>query len=213
MKSGWSAAGVGASIYRQGLFVFGEKEIAITALIEFPKGMPIYEFYCRENHTIYSFLAKSLAYGAATPRCPANGGYSMEKRISSFAFIGKAKDPSEGGMDDLDDAKMEGVMAELERDMSGFDEDNPDPKQMAHLMRKMASLTGEKLPGEMEEMVRRLESGEDPEKLEAEFGDSMDDLGEDLEGGSPESRIKKLHRRLMGPKKDPQLYDMSEYCD
>ena len=137
----------------------------------------------------------------------------MGKRISEFAFIGKAKDPSEGGDDDVDDAKMERVMAELERDMAGLSEDNPDPKQMAHLMRKMSSLTGAKLPGEMEEMVRRLESGEDPEKLEAEFGDSMDDLGEGVDGEQNGERIKRLHRRLMGPKKDPQLYDMSDYCD
>lgn len=175
--------------------------------------MPIYEYYCRENNTIYSFLAKSLSYQNVTPRCPENTAYFMEKRISGFAFIGKAKDPSEDGMDDVDDAKMEGVMAELERYMAGFDENNPDPKQMAHLMRKMSSLTGEKLPGEMEEMVRRLESGEDPEKLEAELGDSMDDLGEGLEGEENGERIRKLHRRFMGPKKDPQLYDMSEYCD
>ena len=126
----------------------------------------------------------------------------MGKRISEFAFIGKAKDPSEGGDDDVDDAKM-----------AGLSEDNPDPKQMAHLMRKMSSLTGAKLPGEMEEMVRRLESGEDPEKLEAEFGDSMDDLGEGVDGEQNGERIKRLHRRLMGPKKDPQLYDMSDYCD
>jgi NTP pyrophosphatase (non-canonical NTP hydrolase) len=176
--------------------------------------MPIYEFYCRENNTVYSFLAKSMAYGDATPRCPENDAYSMEKRISGFAFIGKAKDPSEeGGLDDIDDAKMEGVMAELERDMAGFDEDNPDPKQMAHLMRKMSSLTGEKLPGEMEEMVRRLESGEDPEKLEEEFGDSLDDLGDDFEGGEADGRMRRLQKRLLGPKKDPNLYDMAEYCD
>ena len=96
--------------------------------------------------------------------------------------------------------------------MSGFNEDNPDPKQMAHLMHKMSSLTGEKLPGEMEEMVRRLESGEDPEKLEEAFGDTLDDFGEGEEGEANSERIKKLHRRLMGPKKDPKLYDMSEYC-
>jgi hypothetical protein len=103
--------------------------------------------------------------------------------VSGFAFIGKAKDPTDAiEMDDIHDAKVESVMAELERDMAGFSEGNPEPKQMADLTRKMSSLTGEKLPGEMEEMVRRLEAGEDPEKLEEEFGDSMDDMGEDWMG-------------------------------
>lgn len=176
--------------------------------------MPIYEFYCKDNNTIYSFLAKSLAYQNAIPRCPANPEFSMEKKVSGFAFIGKAKDPTdEGGLDNIDDAKMESVMAELERDMAGFNEDNPDPRQMAHLMRKMSSLTGEKLPGEMEEMVRRLESGEDPEKLEEEFGDSIDDMGEDWMGEGGAAGIQNLRRRLMGPKKDPELYDMPQYCD
>ena len=110
------------------------------------------------------------------------------------------------------EAKMEHMMAELEKDMVGFDEDNPDPKQMAHLMRKMASLTGEKLPGEMEEMVARLEAGEDPEQLEEEFGDALDDLGDDLDGEEGE-RLKKLRKNLLGPKLDPELYDMAEYCD
>lgn len=172
--------------------------------------MPIYEFFCRENNTVYSFLAKSLAYQNSIPRCPANADFAMEKRITPFAFIGKAKDPSgDAGWDGVDDAKMEGLMAELEKDMAGFDDDNPDPRQMAHLMRKMSSMTGEELPGEMEEMVRRLEAGEDPEKLEEAFGDSIDELG----GAEGVGGLLRLRRRLMEPQRDPKWYDMAEYCD
>lgn len=176
--------------------------------------MPIYEFYCPENNTTYSFLAKSLSYGDRTPRCPEDASFSMQKKVSSFAFVGNAKDPADAdGLDDLDDAKMEKVMAELERDMAGMDEDNPDPKQMAHLMRKMTDLIGEKMPEEMNEMIGRLEAGEDPEALEEEFGDAldgMDDLGsEDTAAG----KLRKLRRRLLSSKRDPNLYDMSEFCD
>ena len=182
--------------------------------------MPIYEFFCPDNNTVYSFLAKSLSYQNKIPKCPADPDFKMEKRVTGFAFIGKAKEPgSDDGFDDLDDAKMERVMAELEHDMAGFDEDNPDPKQMGHLMRKMADLTGEKLPGEMEEMVSRLEAGEDPESLEEEYGDALDTLDDMGEGGglggeeSATDKIKRLRHRMMGPKKDPTLYDMSVYCD
>ncbi len=178
--------------------------------------MPIYEFYCPDNNKIYSFLAKSLSYQDKTPKCPENSAYKMERRVSGFAFIGKAKDPSEEDpLDDVDDAKMERVMAELERDMAGFDEDNPDPKQMAHLMRKMSDLTGQKLPGEMEEMMSRLESGEDPEALEEEFGDAIDEMGDDLglEGADAASKLKRLRNKMLGPQRDPNLYDMAEYCD
>lgn len=181
--------------------------------------MPIYEFFCPDNNTVYSFLAKSLAYQNKTPRCPADPSFAMRKRVSGFAFVGRAKEPSAAAPgDDVDDAKMERVMAELERDMAGFDDENPDPRQMAHLMRKMSDLTGEKLPGSMEEMVRRLEAGEDPETLEAEYADVLDaeGPGEDGEAGEGEGaagQLRALRRRLLGPKRDPELYDISEYCD
>ena len=177
--------------------------------------MPIYEFFCPNNNTIYSFLAKSLSYQSKTPRCPADPSFAMQRRVSGFAVIGQAKEESEDGpLGDIDDAKMERVMAELERDMAGMDEDNPDPKQMAHLMRKMSDLTGEKLPGEMEEMMRRLEAGEDPEALEEEYGDALDAVGDDFGGGeSASAKIRKLRRRLMGSRRDPELYDMADYCD
>lgn len=180
--------------------------------------MPIYEFYCPDNNTLYSFLAKTMRYGDRVPRCPEDPSFQMEKKVSNFAFVGTAKEaPEEGGLDSVDDAKMESVMAELERDMAGFDESNPDPRQMAQLMRKMTNLTGEKLPGEMEEMVRRLESGEDPEKLEEEYGDvidSMDD-GDAVDAASSDAakKLRRLHRRMTAPKKDSTLYDMAEYCD
>lgn len=180
--------------------------------------MPIYEFYCPQNNTTYSFLAKSLSYADKTPRCPDDGGFAMQKKVSGFAFIGKAKEPSEDGpLDDIDDAKMERLMAELEKDMAGMDEENPDPKQMAHLMRKMSALTGEKLPGEMEEMMSRLEKGEDPEELEAEFGDVLDGM-DDFGGGAAgemttAGKMRLLRNHMLGPKRDPNLYDMSEFCD
>lgn len=177
--------------------------------------MPIYEFYCPENNTIFSFLAKSMAYQNKTPRCPVDPSYSMKKRISGFAFIGKAKDPEDmdPAMDNMDEGKMERVMAELERDMAGFDEENPDPRQMAHLMRKMSDLTGEKLPGEFEDMVKRLEAGEDPEKLEEEYGDLMEGDDFDVGGEGAEARLRLLRRKILGSKRDPDLYDMAEYCD
>jgi hypothetical protein len=141
----------------------------------------------------------------------------MKKMVSGFAVIGRAKKPSadEGG-EDLDDPRMEAAMAELEREMSGMDEENPDPRQMGHLMRRMSELTGEKMPAVMEEMVQRLEAGEDPDKLEEEYGDmpeleefGMGEGGENDEEG--ESGRKSLLRRLRGPVRDPELYELKDY--
>ena len=173
--------------------------------------MPIYEFYCPDNNKVYSFLARSLAYRDRVPRCPDDPKLRMEKRVSKFAFVkgvGEpvAADPFEGA----DDAKMESFMAEMEREMSGMDETNPDPRQMGRLMRRMTEAMGDKAPPEMREMIRRLEAGEDPEKLEEEFGD----LGEGEEGADfLTSAVKRIRAGFKAPMRDPKLYEMSEFTD
>jgi len=173
--------------------------------------MPIYEFYCPDNHTVYQFLARSLACQDKTPRCPENGAFRMEKRVSKFAFLRGAKESDEGDpFAGMDDAKMEAMMADLERDMSGMDENNPDPRQLGHVMRKMTDALGDKAPPEMREMIRRLEAGEDPEKLESEFGD----LGEGEEGEGADflsQTVKKIKAGLRAPKRDAKLYEMSDW--
>ena len=174
--------------------------------------MPIYEFYCPDNHTVYQFLARSLAYGGKTPRCPANAAFRMEKRVSKFAFLRGTKEPNESDpFDGMDESKMEAIMADLERDMSGMDESNPDPKQLGHVMRKMTDALGDKAPPEMREMIRRLEAGEDPEKLESEFGDLGDGGGEDEGNDFFAQTVKKLKAGLRAPKRDAKLYEMSEW--
>ena len=61
--------------------------------------MPIYEFYCPDNHTIYQFYAKTLAQGKLTPRCPANPKWEMKKLVSAFAVTsGGKKDEAQPGM-------------------------------------------------------------------------------------------------------------------
>lgn len=170
--------------------------------------MPIYEFYCPDNHTVYQFLARSLAYREKTPRCPDNVAFRMEKRVSKFAFLRGAKeasadDPFEG----MDESKMEALMAEMERDMVGMDESNPDPRQLGHLMKKMTDAMGDKAPPEMREIIRRLESGEDPEKLEEQFGNAEGEDGAELFSQA----VKKIRASLRAPQRDPKLYEMNEF--
>lgn len=101
--------------------------------------------------------------------------------------------------------------------MSGMDDQNPNPRQLAHLMRKMSEMTGEKVPQQMEQMLKRLEAGEDPERIEEEMGDIMGDAG--LEDGGPEeskeqaaikARLRSLRRK---PQRDPTLYEMSDFLE
>jgi hypothetical protein len=89
----------------------------------------------------------------------------------------------EGPMPDFDDARMGRAMAEMERDMEHLDENNP--RHMAHLMRKMKDLMPPgAVPKELDVAIKRLEAGEDPEKIEADMGDVLGDLMGGEEGGA-----------------------------
>jgi len=178
--------------------------------------MPIYEFYCPDNHKVYQFFARTSSYADTIPTCPDNPDFRMVRKISGFAIAGTEKKSSaEGGEEgpDLDDPKMMAAMAEMERSVSGMDEDNPDPRQMGKLMRQMAEMTGESLTGEMEEMVRKLEEGADPEGLEEQFGDLLGDEEEgdpmggmgDLEGTASDEGTLGAFRGP--PRKDETLYE------
>lgn len=172
--------------------------------------MPIYEFYCKRNNKIYTFFARSLAYAGMTPRCPDNSKFPMKRLVSSFSVTGRAQEKSEADAPPADDTKMERLMAEMEQEFAG-DAENPDPRQLARMMRKMSDATGEAMPAGMQEMIQRMEAGEDPEKLEAEYGDALEES--ELNQGEGESgpKGKAGVRRLPPPQRDPVLYDMADF--
>ena len=85
-----------------------------------------------------------------------------------FATIGKASE-EEDQFAGIDESKMEQALDSLMKDSENINED--DPKQAADLMRKMTNMTGLELGPGMEEALRRMENGEDPEQIEAEMGD------------------------------------------
>jgi len=186
--------------------------------------MPIYEYYCPDNNRIYQFFAKTLAQGQTVPKCPDNPEFRMERMMSAFAITGKAetkKDsgpaPAEGdgssapheagdmggpGADGPNDARMEAAFSEMEREMDGLDEN--DPRAMGRMMRKMSEVTGEKLDEQMEEVVRKLEEGTDPDALEDQLGGAFPEGDEDGMGGG----FGGMGGGFRGaPSRDPHLYD------
>ncbi len=85
-----------------------------------------------------------------------------------------ASEDAQGGppTPDFDDPKVAHVMNELERDMEHLDENNP--KHMAYMMKKMKDvMPAGSVPKEMDEAIKRLEKGEDPEKIEEDMGDLL----------------------------------------
>ena len=162
--------------------------------------MPIYEFACPKCRRIFSFLSKRMNPDRL-PACPKCGNKKLEKQLSRFAMTrGLAEPPAgdageEGPMPDMDDPRIARAMAEMERDMAHMDENNP--KHMAQMMRKMKDiLPAGTIPKELDIAIKRLEAGEDPEKIEEDMGDVLGDLmgGEGGAGGG-------------GYTKDSGLYD------
>lgn len=171
--------------------------------------MPIYEFLCPECNRIFSFFSKSLKE-TRIPHCPRCKSDHMIRQISLVSPLRTKKgrhnvadsaSDAEGDVprshDPEEDAKMEKAMKVLEREMAGMDEENPDPRQLGRLMRRMSEMTGEPMPEELHEAVKRLEAGEDPEKIEEEMGDLFGEgeYGDDSGYGC-------------GPTRDPGLYDL-----
>ena len=161
--------------------------------------MPIYEFACPKCRKIFSFLSKRVNPDRL-PVCPKCGNKKLKKEVSRFAMTRGLSEPgdaspAEDGMPDMNDPRVARAMAEMERDMEHLDENNP--KHMAHMMRKMKDLMpAGTMPREMDIAIKRLEAGEDPEKIEADMGDILGDLmgGEEGAGGG-------------GYAKDGGLYD------
>ena len=58
--------------------------------------MPIYEYYCPDNHRIYSFYAKTLAQGQTVPKCPDNPAFRLRKIISPFAVSTRTRKTAGG---------------------------------------------------------------------------------------------------------------------
>lgn len=119
--------------------------------------MPIYEYRCADCRRRVSVFFRSL--GAVTdPVCPRCGGTRLTRLMSRVAVhrsSGRA-----GGDDDVgDDEFGPGGM------LDGLDEN--DPLALAGAMRRMSEESGEPLEPEMEEVLGRLERGEDPEKVMA----------------------------------------------
>ena len=72
-------------------------------------------------------------------------------------------------------------MKEMEKSIDGMDDENPDPKQMGSFIRKMSEITERVLTSRWK-VVRKLEEGKDPNDIEQEMEDLMDESKESVEG-------------------------------
>lgn len=168
--------------------------------------MPIYEFYCPDCHRILSFLSRRIDTRKRPP-CPRCGSGGLTRRAAAFAISKGRPEPAEGGdadMPDVDEERLAKAMESLAGEAEGLDEENP--RQAAHLMRRLFDASGLPVGAGMDEALRRMEAGEDPDKIEEEMGDVLeaDPFGAGAEKGS----LAGLRKRLLPPEKDATLYEM-----
>ncbi|KAB2891566.1 MAG: zinc ribbon domain-containing protein [Desulfobulbaceae bacterium] len=162
--------------------------------------MPIYEFFCDRCNVIFNFFSRRIDT-TTIPSCPRCGKEKLAKQMSAFATISRGGTESEDPLDGIDESRMEKAFARLMKEAEGMNED--DPRQMASLMRRFSQETGVDLGGNMEEALSRMEAGEDPEEIERDMGDVLEDG--DL---SFESLKKKTAAGRRRPVHDETLYDL-----
>jgi putative FmdB family regulatory protein len=124
--------------------------------------MPIYEYRCLACRKRSSVFVRSVS-SPATPACEHCGSKKMTRLMSKFAVHGLPR----RGASDYDD------------DLGGLDDvDENDPRSVARWARKMSADMGEDMGPEFDEMIGRMEAGEDVEGMMGD-DDADDDYGGD----------------------------------
>jgi hypothetical protein len=116
-----------------------------------------------------------------------------------FACIGTA-DEHDDAAPPFDEAGLSSAMDRLAGEAETLNED--DPRQAANLMRKFTEMAGVKLGDGMQEALRRMEAGEDPDSIDADIGDILEQEDPFAPGTTGPKR------RRAEPARDEKLYEL-----
>ena len=128
--------------------------------------MPTYDFICNKCNQRFETFLTFAEYGKKTVTCAHCGSKNVRRRMTKVR-IAKSE---ESRMENLADPSL----------MSGLESE--DPRALASFMRKMSGEMGEPLDAEMTEVLDRLEAGESPDSIDADFPDLGDDGGMGMGG-------------------------------
>lgn len=163
--------------------------------------MPIFEYLCPACNRIYSFLSFSTS-PKREPTCPRCGNASLVRVPSAFSVASKRTSEASAKAGKEQESIPQALEGELEKLLANVNEkDMEDPRTMARVMRRLAEASGEPVPDTLQEMMQRLEAGEDPEKLEEE-------LGGQLEAELGDEDVEEEHFDGATPERDPGLYSL-----
>ena len=127
--------------------------------------MPLYEYRCQSCKRHVAVRMSYSEFDRARPKCSHCQSDQLQRLISRVRVSRS------------EDSRMESLA-----DPANFgDVDENDPRSIGKFMRRMGSEMGEDMGPEFDEMVGRLEAGENPESIEAD----MPDPGRPAAGPTP----------------------------
>ena len=133
--------------------------------------MPAYDYRCNSCKRRVVLKYKTYAdYDNATATCPHCQSKDMTRLISRVA-LAKSESSRFDSLDSMDETALD--------DMA-----DADPATLGRYMRRMSAGLGEDLGEEFNEVVERLEHGEDPESIESSMpGPESPGMGGDMSLG------------------------------
>lgn len=124
--------------------------------------MPNYEFRCLSCRRRFEVFLSFNDYGKVPVQCPHCQSENVQRKIGRIRFARS----NDSRMENLTDPSS----------LAGLED---DPRSLGRMMRQMSAETGEEMGPEFDEVIDRLESGQDPEQIEKE----IPELGEGGGGG------------------------------
>ncbi len=123
--------------------------------------MPYYDYRCLDCRRRFTAFFTFAEYGKKPAICPHCQSTNVQRRINKVRVARS------------DESRLES-MADPSR-LAGLED---DPKALGRMMREMSRETGEDMGPEFDEVVNRLESGQDPESIERDMPELAEGGGE-----------------------------------
>jgi len=123
--------------------------------------MPYYDFRCNTCHKRFEVFLTYAEFDQEKVSCPYCNSDNLTRLIRRVR-ISRGNSIS---LENLDDNQM---LEDLEQ----------DPRKLGQMMRELSHETGEELGPEFDDVVERLERGENPEEIANSLPDEPADLGD-----------------------------------